>query len=427
MSGIVGIFAKKKYKNVFPSLYSALYALQHRGQETMGISLLSHNKLSEIKGEGDISKNIKFDNISNLAGNVGVAHVKYPFIGDDSSLLPMPWLFSSKSGKGKNLIVIDGKFVTDISAEEIVERLTCDDIEKIKDFVSNLRGAYSIIVVNENRMIAIRDPYGIKSLSLGVKDDEYIVSSETCAIESIDGKISHELKPGEICILDEMNEYSYFAKKYSDAPCIFEFVYTARPDSYINGISVYDARIKMGKILYKEHPVEADIVVGSPDSGLISALGFSHASGIKFENAIVRNRYIGRTFILPKDSMRKKDIKIKLNPIKHLIKGKRVVLIDDSIVRGNTIKRLIEILKDSGAREVHIRISSPEVIKEECFTFDIPKKEHLISNNRSREEVRKLIGADSLGYISLDGLRKACGNKTYYENCFGGYNPIERI
>ncbi|MDY3006677.1 amidophosphoribosyltransferase [Anaerococcus porci] len=393
----------------------------------MGISLLAHEKLSEIKGEGDISKNIKFDNISTLAGNVGLGYIKYPFSGDDSSLLPMPWLFYPRDNTRKNLIAIDGKFITDISVEEIVEKLNNHNIDQIRDFVSNLKGAYSIIVINEKRMIAIRDPYGIKTLSVGIKEDDYIVASETCTIESIDGKLIHDLKPGEIFIVDDYGEESYFAKEYSNAPCIFEFVYTARPDSYINSVSVYDARIKMGEILYREHPVDADIVVGSPDSGMISALGFSQASGIRYEKAIVRNRYIGRTFILPTDSMRKKGIKIKLNPIRHLIKGKRVVLVDDSIVRGNTIKRVIEILKESGAKEVHIRIASPQVIKEETLTFDIPRKDHLISNNRSLDEIREIIGADSLGFISLDGLREACGNKVYYENCFDGFNPLERI
>ena len=427
MSGIVGIFSKKKYKNIFPNLYSALYALQHRGQETMGISLLSHERLSEIKGDGDISKNIKFDNISTLAGNVGLGHVKYPFADDNSSLLPMPWLFYPIDNPMKNLIAIDGKFISDVSAEDVVNVLNSYNIDQIIDFISNLKGAYSIIVVNEKRMIAIRDPYGIKSLCVGKKGDEFIATSESCAIDSIDGEFLHDLKPGEIYIVDDNGEESYYAKQYSDAPCIFEMVYTARPDSFINGVNVYDARIKMGKILYEEHPVEADIVVGSPDSGLISAIGFSQASGIKYENAIVRNRYIGRTFILPTDKMRRQGIKIKLNPIKNLIKDKRVVLVDDSIVRGNTIKRVIEILKDSGAKEVHIRIASPQVIKKETFTFDIPTEDHLISNNRTTEEVRKIIGADSLGFISLEGLRRACGNKTYYENCFNGYNPLERI
>lgn len=427
MSGIVGIYSKKKYKNIFPSLYSALYALQHRGQESMGLSLLSHEKLSEIKGDGDIAKNISLDNISTLAGNIGLGHVRYSFAEDDSSLLPMPWLFYPENENRKNLIAIDGKFIDNISPEEIINKLNSNNIDEIINFVENLKGAYSILVVNEKRMIAIRDPYGIKNLCVGKKDDDFIVASETCAIESIDGEVLHELKPGEIYIVDDQGEESYFAKEISNSPCIFEFVYTARPDSCINGISVYDSRIKMGEILYKEHPVDADIVVGSPDSGLISALGFSRASKIKYERAILRNRYINRTFILPTNSMRKKGIKIKLNPIKHLIEGKRIVLIDDSIVRGNTIKRVIEILRESGAKEVHIRVASPQVIKEENFTFDVADKDHLISNNRSVEEVRKIIGADSLGFISLEGLRKACGNKTYYENCFNGNNPLERI
>ncbi len=426
MSGIIGIFSKKKYKNIFPDLYAGLFAIQHRGQEAMGISLLAHEKLSEIRGDGEIANNISLDNISTLAGNVGLGHVKYRFVEDDKSLLPMPWLFYPKNSNCKNLIAIDGKFIDGISPEEIVNKLNSNNIDEIIEFINNLKGAYSIIVVSEERMIAIRDPYGIKNLCVGEKEDSYIVASESCAIESIGGKFSHELKAGEIYIVDDEGDKSYFAKEISNSPCIFEFVYTARPDSSINGVSVYDARIKMGEILYKEHPVDADIVVGSPDSGLISAVGFARASKIKYERAIVRNRYINRTFILPTDSMRKKGIKIKLNPIKHLIEGKRIVLVDDSIVRGNTIKRVIEILRESGAKEVHIRIASPQVIKEEEFTFDVPDKDHLISNNRSVEEVRDMIGADSLGFISLEGLRKACGNKTYYENCFDGYNPLER-
>ncbi|MDU7649917.1 MAG: amidophosphoribosyltransferase [Anaerococcus vaginalis] len=427
MSGIVGIFSKKKYKNVFPELYSGLYAIQHRGQESMGISLLAHEKLSEIRGKGEIANNISLDNISTLAGNVGLGYVKYRFAEDDKSLMPMPWLFYPKNSNFKNLIAIDGKFLDETSPEDVVNKLNSNNIDEIIQFINNLKGAYSIILVNGNRMIAIRDPYGIKNLCVGKKEDSYIVASESCVIESIDGQLCHELKPGEIYIVDDNGEESYFAKELSNSPCIFDFVYTARPDSSINGVSVYDARIKMGEILYKEHPVDADIVVGSPDSGLISAVGFSRASNIKYERAIVRNRYINRTFILPTNSMRKKGIRIKLNPIKHLIEGKRVVLVDDSIVRGNTIKRVIEILRESGAKEVHIRIASPQVTKEETFTFDVPDKDHLISNNRSVEEVRKIIGADSLGFISLEGLRQACGNKTYYENCFNGYNPLERI
>lgn len=426
MSGIVGIFSKKNYKNIFPDLYSALYAIQHRGQEAMGISLLSHEKLSEIRGKGEIANNISLDNISTLAGNVGLGHVKYMFAEDDRSLLPMPWMFYPKNSNHKNLIAIDGKFFNENSPEEIVNNLNSKNINEIIEYVNNLNGVYSLLVLSDERMIAVRDHYGIKNLCVGKNNDNYIVASESCAIESIGGELCHELKPGEIYIVDNDGEKSYFTKEISNSPCIFDFVYTARPDSCINGISVYDARIKMGEILYKEHPVDADIVVGSPDSGLISAVGFSRASNIKYERAIVRNRYINRTFILPTDSMRKKGIKIKLNPIKHLLEGKRVVLVDDSIVRGNTMKRVIEILRESGAKEVHVRISSPQVVKEEKYTFDVADKEHLISSNRSVEEVREIIGADSLGFISLEGLREACGNKTYYENCFDGFNPLER-
>lgn len=423
MSGIFGAISLKKNINVFPTIYSGLYALQHRGQESMGVSLLDNEKLSEIRGKGKIADNIKFDNIGTLEGYVGVGHIKYPFNGEDKSLLPMPWLFYTNDKTKKLLISIDGVFLSDLDMDEIVENLN-KDIEEVKNFVSNLRGAYSIIMISENKMVVIRDPYGIKPICVGKKKDIILASSESCGIDAVDGEFYRDLEPGEIYIVEDNKEKSYYAKNYGCNTCIFEMVYTARPDSIIDNVSVYDSRINMGEILFEEHPVDADIVVGSPDSGMIAALGFSRASGIKYEKAIVRNRYIGRTFILPNENMIRKGIKIKLVPIKHLINGKRVVLVDDSIVRGNTIKRVIEILKESGASEIHIRIASPQVINSESLTFDVPSEDRLISHGRSVEEVRRIIGADSLGFISIEGLRRACGNKEYYEQCFGGNNPI---
>lgn len=424
MSGIFGVFSKKKNVNVFPTIYSGLFALQHRGQDAMGVSLLENEKLSEIKGRGLITDNIKNDNIDRLEGYVGLSHVRYPFADDDKSLLPMPWLFYPKRNREKNLIAIDGKFTSNCDPEKICEILN-GDIEEIKEFIGNLKGAYGILYAKEDKMIAIRDPYGIKPLCYGHKDDEVIVSSESCAIEAVGGKVDHFLKAGEIVVIDHEEIKTYASKNYGYNPCIFEMVYTARPDSVIDGVSIYEARLKMGEILYKEHPIKADIVVGSPDSGVIAALGFAKASGIPYESAIVRNKYIGRTFILPTDDMRKKDIKIKLNPIREILRGKDVVLVDDSIVRGNTIKRVIEILKESGAGKIHIRIASPPVVESESMTFDVPEKSKLIASGRSIQEVRKIIGADSLGYISLDGLHKACGDKVYYERCFGGSNPFK--
>ena len=424
MSGIFGVFSNKKNVNVFPTIYSGLFALQHRGQDAMGVSLLENDKLSEVKGKGLVTDNIKFDNINRLEGYVGISHVRYPFADDDKALLPMPWVFYPGTEGEKALISIDGKFINNVEAEEIAEVLN-RDMADIIDFISYLNGAYSILFAKEDKMIAIRDPYGIKPLVIGHKDSQTIVSTESCGIEAVGGEVDHFLKPGEIIVIDKNGSKSYFAKSGGYSPCIFEMVYTARPDSIIDGVSVYEARLKMGEILSREHPVEADIVVGSPDSGLIAALGFARASGIQYENAIVRNKYIGRTFILPTDDMRKKDIKIKLNPIKKFLKGKDVVLVDDSIVRGNTIKRVIEILKDSGVNKIHIRIASPPGINSGSLTFDIPKEEELISHNRTIEEVRSLIGADSLGFISLEGLREACGNKNYYEKCFGGNDPFK--
>lgn len=423
MSGIFGVFSKKRYKNVFSSLYSGLFALQHRGQESMGMSLLEYGKLSQIKGRGVITDNIKYDNIKELQGSVGLGHVRYPFESETKELLPMPWLFNPGDGSKKTLIAVDGKFFNDVDVEDVVEMINSGTDEELIDYVNNLDGAYSIIFIQEEKMVVIRDPKGIKSITVGHGCDFVAASSESCGLDAV-GASSKELRPGEIFIVEKDRERSIFAEEKSNTPCIFEYVYTARPDSVIGGVSVYDARIKMGEILYEECPVKADVVIGSPDSGLISALGFSRASGIMYERAIVRNRYIGRTFILPTDNMRRKGIQIKLQPIKSIIKGKDIVLVDDSIVRGNTMRRVVEILRESGANSIHIRISSPPVIKSENTTFDIPSEDKLIAKGKTVEEIRKLIGCDSLGFISLEGLRRACGGREYYERCFGGNDTL---
>ena len=424
MSGIFGVFATKKYLNIFPPLYSGLFALQHRGQESMGISLLADGKLSLVNGKGLISDNIKYDNIRMLEGRVGLGHVRYPFEFDRRELLPMPWLFHPGDGTSKTLIAMDGKFFNGVELEDVAEEIHSRTDEELIEYVNQLDGAYAMIFVQEERMVVIRDPKGVKPIAVGIHDEFVAASSESCALNAVGASVK-ELKPGEIFIVDEDGPRSIFANEKTNTPCIFEFVYTARPDSVIGGVSVYDARMKMGEILYEEHPVEADIVVGSPDSGLISALGFSRASGIPNENAIVRNRYIGRTFILPTENMRRKGIQIKLSPIKSLLKDKDIVLVDDSIVRGNTMRRVVEILRESGAKSIHIRIASPPVIKGEQTTFDIPSEDKLLARGKTVEEIRELIGCDSLGFISLEGLRRACGNKPYYERCFGGIDTLE--
>lgn len=423
MSAIFGVFSQRKNKNVFLRIYAGLYALQHRGQEAMGICLIENEKISEIKGRGLVSDNIKHDNKNSIGGYAGIGHVKYEYSDDDITTLPMPWQYYP-DGKDQVIIAVDGKFLDDRDVEEIVGVLN-GPIEKIPEYILNLKGAYSIIFAKKDMMIAIRDPHGIKPLSMGKVDSEIIFSTETCGITGSDAEVVRDLQPGEIVVVTKDEVKSLRAGNFTATPCVFDFVYTARPDSFINGTSVYRSRIKMGMELFEEAPVEADIVVGSPDSGMISALGFARASGISYEKAIVRNRYIGRTFILPSDEMRKKGVKMKLSPIRSLIDGKRVVLVDDSIVRGNTIKHVIEILKDSGAKEIHVRIASPPVIRSESLTFDVPSPEKLIANGKTVEDIREYIGADSLAYLSLDGLNKACGNGKFYERCFGGYDPFE--
>lgn len=423
MSAIIGVFSKKKNRNVIQRIYTGLFALQHRGQDAMGICLIENDKISEVKGNGVISDNISQENVGKLSGYVGIGHVKYLYQDDDPSLLPMPWLFYPNE-KDQVLIAVDGKFLDDRDPEEIAEVLN-GPIEKIPEYILNLKGAYTILFAKKDMMIAIRDPHGIKPLSMGMCGDEVIFSSESCGITGSYGQFLKELSPGEIVVVTKDETKYLKAGDFKETPCIFDYVYIARPDSNIGGVSVYDARIKMGEELFRESPVEADIVVGSPDSGMISALGFSRASGIKYEKAIVRNRYVGRTFIFPNDDMRKRGVRMKLSPIKSLIEGKRVVLVDDSIVRGNTITHVIETLKESGAKEIHVRIVSPPVIKSESLTFDVPRAEKLIANGRTVEEIREMIGATSLSFLSLEGLKRACGGGEFYERCFGGYDPFK--
>ncbi|MDO5715294.1 MAG: amidophosphoribosyltransferase [Tissierellia bacterium] len=422
MSGLYGLFSKDKTVNAFSNLYFGLFALQHRGQEAMGLSLLKNGRLSEIKGYHLVSENINMENATDLEGPVGLGHVKYAFSQEKKEALPMPWYYEIH-GK-PSLIVVDGVFLNeDFRMDTLVEKLAGNE-EELKEYISHLRGAYGIIFLQEDRMIAIRDIYGIKPMCIGSRNNVTIASSESCGIDAVGGQLEKFLKPGEIYIATDQKDYSIFAQARGNHQCLFEMVYIARPDSIVDGVVVYDARHKMGEILYEESPVKADVVIGAPDSGMIAALGFAHKSGIYYQKAIVRNRYIGRTFITPTDEERQLGVKIKLSVIESLVRGKDVVLVDDSIVRGITMKRMVNILKEAGAKSIHIRIACPPVVESENLSIDVPDCEFLISHHHHPQELVDIIGCDSLAFLSLEGLRQACGNKGYYEKYFGGENPV---
>ena len=316
-----------------------------------------------------------------------------------------------------------------ISYSVTEERLTAPSIETaVERTMDKIKGAYSLVIMSPSKLIAVRDPNGFRPLSLGKIDGGYVVSSETCAFDSIGAEFIRDIKPGEIIVIDKNGLRSIESHCGGKGTmCVFEYVYFARPDSVIEGSSVHKARLRAGKYLWREHPADADIVIGVPDSGLDAALGFSQESGIPYGIGFIKNRYIGRTFIQPTQTERTNSVKIKLNAISNTVKGKRVVMIDDSIVRGTTCARIVKLLRDAGAKEVHVRISSPPFVSPCYFGTDIDSKDNLIACRMTNEEICRYIGADSLGYLSVESVQKLAGNSDcgFCTGCFSGSYPIE--
>ena len=300
-------------------------------------------------------------------------------------------------------------------------------IEAIQRMVEIIKGAYALVITVGDKLVGVRDPYGLRPLCIGKKDEDYFLASESCALDAIGAELVRDVEPGEIVVIDENGLTSYGQNNWvKKKACIFELIYFARPDSVMDETSVYAARHKAGEILAKESPVEADVVIGVPDSGIGAAIGYAEASGIPYGVGLIKNKYIGRTFIQPNQKLREEGVRIKLNPLKETIKGKRVIIIDDSIVRGTTSKRLVEILRQAGATEVHFRVTSPPVAHTCHFGIDTPRRKYLIGAKKTVEEIRDILGADSLAYISLDGLTESVGGKTTFcRACFDGEYPME--
>ncbi|MDP4090977.1 MAG: amidophosphoribosyltransferase [Bacillota bacterium] len=442
--GVFGIYSNENI-NAASITYYGLYALQHRGQESAGIVTSDGTNLSCYKDMGLVCDVFNEENISKLTGNAAIGHVRYSTTGSSCAENAQPILTKYKLGSmaiahNGNLVNADVirelledcgcVFHTSIDTEVILNLIARGARKGIEnavfDAVQAIKGSFAIVILTEDKLIGVRDPNGIRPLCIGKINDSYIICSESCALDAVSGEFLRDVNPGEIVIIDKDGLKSINpTERTRCATCAFEYIYFARPDSVIDGINVYDSRVKAGRILYDECPVDADIIVGVPDSGIAAAVGFSEASGIPFGIGFVKNRYVGRTFITPSQELRERAVSVKLNPLKVNVQGKRVVLIDDSIVRGTTSRRLVEMLRKSGATEVHFRVSSP-VVKYPCyFGIDTPYRKELIGANSTIEKIREEIGSDSLGYISMDGLLKSFGDKhDFCLGCFSGVYPV---
>lgn len=442
--GVFGILSNQK-ENLGKLVYYGLYALQHRGQESCGIVVNDDGVFSSYKDLGLVSEVFSRDTLAHLSeGTMAVGHVRYGTTGETIRNNCQPIEVNHQKGKMalahngnlSNALELRDKlelsgaiFHTTSDTETIAymitrERLTAPSIEDAVSHAMNaLEGAYSLILMSSAKMIAVRDPYGFRPLCYGkMPDGSYVIASESCALTAVGAELVRDLLPGEILVFSEQGiesrrEHCGIRKQKT---CIFEYIYFARPDSVIDKISVSAARIQAGKILAQKKPVRADLVIGVPDSGLDAALGFSQASGIPYGIGLVKNKYIGRTFISPGEKERLDLVRMKLSPIISAIRGKRVVLIDDSIVRGTTSKQIVNLLREAGAKEIHMRISAPPFLHPCYYGTDIDSEENLIASHHGEEEIADLIGADSLGYLPLECLHELIGNHAYCDACFSG-------
>src|SRR5574344_883247 len=431
--------------NAATQVYYALYALQHRGQDSAGIAVSDGVEIKMHKGMGTTAEVFNKESLLALTGHIAVGHVRYATAGSCTLENAQPMVQKSKLGglalahngqlvnyeQLREMLEDSGSTFSSTSDTEVILKLIAKSYKKgleraLTDTIQMIKGSFALVVSTEKCLIGARDPNGIRPLCLGKVENGWILASETCAIDSVNGTYVRDIQPGEIVIINEDGVLSYeFGERTAKRTCIFEYVYFARPDSIIDGIPVTEARLRMGAALARESGVPADVVMGVPDSGLSAALGYAREAGIPYSLAIVKNKYIGRTFIAPTQRERENMVFVKLNAMKCEVEGKRVVIIDDSIVRGTTSRRLVQILRRAGAKEVHFRVSSPPVKFPCYFGIDTPTKNELISSAHEVEEIRKEIGADTLSFISLEGMLKAlreCKPESdgFCKGCFNG-------
>lgn len=442
--GVFALYSRKLRTDLAGLAYYGMYALQHRGQESAGFSIadsISENevKLKTVKGRGLVADVFSLKDLQSYSGNILVGHLKYATEGGASSHSYQP--LRGESIMGKIAIVHNGNL---LNTKELKEELmkngsifqTKTDTEiilkllgkngkfgydqAILNTLKKLKGSFAIAVIIEDKLIGIRDPLGTRPLCLGMREDGvYVLASESCALDAVNAEFVRDIEPGEIVVIDKQGiESIRYANKKKKSFSSFEYIYFARPDSVIDGINVYSSRHEAGKLLYKQNPIEADLVIGVPDSGVPAAIGYSEASGIPYGTALLKNKYVGRTFILPTQELRENAVRVKLNPMKSLIENKRIVVVDDSLVRGTTSKILIKILFEAGAKEVHFRSASPVVISESYFGVNIASENELIGNTMTIDEIRDYIGATSLDYLSIENIKKALQNKDVNLDCF---------
>jgi len=444
-----GVFGVFKHADAARINYLGLYALQHRGQESAGIVSSDGHQLFVEKGMGHVADIFQEPSFEKLKGDMAIGHTRYSTAGESSLQNAQPIKVACSKGElalchNGNLVNAlevrqrlenEGSIFQSTSDSEVILHLIARSQkstieEAIQEALSQLAGAYSLIFLTKDKMIAVRDPRGFRPLCFGWLDGSPVIGSETCAFDLIDATFEREVEPGEMVIFSEQGvECRKIFPAVEHSYCIFEHVYFSRPDSEIFGRSVYQSRYLLGKYLAQEQPAGADIVVPVPDSGVAAAIGFSKESGIQFEFGLIRNHYVGRTFIEPKQSIRHFGVRIKLNPVADLLRGKRVVLVDDSLVRGTTSRKIVKMVRAAGATEVHVRISCPPTVSPCFYGVDTPTKRELIASSHSVEEICKYIEADSLGYLSHKSMLRACGDiegqSHFCSACYTGKYPVE--
>ena len=442
--GVFGVYSPRNY-DIAKDVYYGLYALQHRGQESCGIVVNDDGLFFSHKDIGQVSNVFNSKNLGELPyASMAIGHVRYGTTGGNSRRNTQPIEVNHQKGKLalahngnisnayelRNELELSGAIFHTTSDTEIIayiltrERLRTPSIEKaVFECMKYLEGAYSIVMMSSSKLIAVRDPHGYRPLCYGMTGDgRYVIASESCALDAVGAHFIRDIRPGEVMVFSREGVTSLTDAVDSKRKqiCIFEYIYFARPDSVIDGVSVHEARQKAGEILAREHAVDADVVVGVPDSGLDAALGYAKYSGIPYGIGLIKNKYIGRTFISPTQNERNSQVRIKLSPIASTVKGKRVVLIDDSIVRGTTCERIVRLIREAGAKEIHMRISSPPFTNPCYYGTDIDSRDKLIACHHSVEEIAKIIGADSLGYLPVDSLSELVGHDSYCNACFTG-------
>jgi len=442
--GVFGIFGHRRAAEL---TYLGLYALQHRGQESAGIVTSNNGAFNLHKGMGQVSEVFSEpETIAKLVGRTAVGHTRYSTTGASSLLNIQPFMITNRranlavahNGNLTNSLELKseldsrGSIFQTTSDTEIILHLVATSkkrnrLDRICDALKQIKGAYSLLFLTEDSIIAARDPQGFRPLALGKLRGAHLVASETCAFDIIGARYLRDIEPGEVVEISKAGISSRrLVRKCQHAFCIFEYIYFSRPDSRIFGENVDKVRRRLGRLLAREHPVEADVVIGIPDSANTATLGFAEQSGIRFEIGLIRNHYVGRTFIDPQQHVRDLDVRLKFNPVRGVLRDKRVVVVDDSIVRGTTSKKLVKMIREAGAKEIHFRVSSPPIISPCFFGIDMPTRKELIASSRSVKQIEKYLGVDSLRYLSLEGMLSmpSLPKATFCHGCFSGQYPI---